>query len=294
MRWRLGGATAGTAVLAGVLLLTGCLPLATGDAGPFCSGATPPAHYQHVVIVVMENKTFSQVVGNPAAPFQTSMAIACASTTHFANEGSPSRPNYIAMTAGSTFGCLGSDADPPGGCTPSSPSLFKQVIDSGGTVLSYAESMTTNCQTTSSGEYAVKHNPWPYFSAEASLCQQFNQPMPASIDVANLPTLMYIAPNLCNDTHDCSIATGDQWLRSHIRPILDSAAYASGSTAVIITYDEYTNLPNMFASKSVQPGTVLATNTNHYGMLRTVEDMLGLSPLGQAATATSLRSAMRL
>ena len=118
--------------------------------------------------------------------------------------------------------------------------------------------------------------------------------MPASIDVNNLPTLMYIAPNLCNDTHDCGVGTGDQWLQSHLQPVLDSAAYQSGSTAVIVTYDEYTSLPNVFASQSVSPGTLVTANTSHYGLLRTIEDMLGLSSLGQAATATSLRSAMRL
>jgi Calx-beta domain-containing protein/phosphoesterase family protein len=259
-----------------------------------CTAATPPAHYQHVIIVVMENKNYGQVIGNVGAPWTTALSKSCASANHYADVASPSRPNYIAMTSGGTFGCEGSDADPPGNCTPPSPSLFKQVLDSGGTVLSYAESMTSNCQTTSSGEYAVKHNPWPYYSAEASLCQQFNKPMPASIDVNNLPTLMYIAPNLCNDTHDCGVATGDQWLQSHLQPVLDSAAYQSGSTAVILTYDEYTSLPNVFAAQSVNPGTVVTANTDHYGLLRTIEDMLGLSSLGQAATATSLRSAMHM
>jgi len=61
-----------------------------------------------------------------------------------------------------------------------------------------------------------------------------------------------------------------------------------------VTYDEYTSLPNVFASQSVSPGTLVTANTSHYGLLRTIEDMLGLSSLGQAATATSLRSAMHL
>ena len=45
---------------------------------------------------------------------------------------------------------------------------------------------------------------------------------------------------------------------------------------------------------SVTPGTTVTAATTHYALLRTIEDMLGLSPLGQAATATSLRPSMHL
>jgi hypothetical protein len=76
--------------------------------------------------------------------------------------------------------------------------------------------------------------------------------------------------------------------------VFDSAAYLNGSTAVIMTFDEYTNLPNFFASQSVKAGTSVTAATSHYAALRTIEDMLGLGALGQAATATSLRSAMHL
>ena len=130
----------------------------------------------------------------------------------------------------------------------------------------------------------MKHNPWPYYATEAALCQQFNKPLPASIDVAHLPTLLTIYPDLCHDMHDCSVATGDSWLSQYLQPLLDSPAYLDGSTAVIVTWDEYTNLPNEFASMSVTPGTTVTAATTHYALLRTIEDMLGLSPLGQAAT----------
>ncbi len=259
-----------------------------------CTGAATPARYQHVVVVVMENKNYGNVVGSASAPFQTALAHACGTAKHYAAVSSPSRPNYIAMTSGDTYGCDGSDADPPGGCAPPSPSLFGQVVASGGTALTYAEAMTSNCQQVSSGLYATKHNPWAYYPGERALCLQYDQPMPASIDVSLLPTLLYLVPNLCNDSHNCSVATGDQWLQQELTPILGSAGFASGSTAVIVTYDEYTYLPNAFAARSVRPGKVVAADTSHYGLLRTIEDMLGLAHLGQAAASTSLRSAMHL
>lgn len=260
-----------------------------------CAGSPAPAHYSHVVLVVMENRQYAQVIGNAAAPWLTALAKGCATAKAYAQAASPSRPNYMAMTAGSTFDCAGSNSDPAANsCHPTSPSLFKQVIDAGGTAISYAEGMTGNCDSSSHNSYAVKHNAWPYFAAEASLCAQFDQPLPASIDVNNLPTLLEIAPNLCHDMHDCSTATGDAWLAQYLQPVLDSARYRSGDTAVIVTFDEYTNVPNAFAAQSVKAATTVTTATSHYGLLRTVEDMLGLAPLGQAATATSLRTAMRL
>jgi hypothetical protein len=261
-----------------------------------CQGATPPAQYQHVILVVMENKKYTDVIGNASAPWITNLAQSCATAKAYAQAGSPSRPNYIAMTAGNLFNCAGSNNDPGANdCTPSSPSLFKQVLDAGGTTLSYAEGMNGNCDLTSHGTYAVKHNPWPYFAAEASLCQQYNQPMPAALDVNNLPKLLTVFPDLCHDMHDCSVAAGNSWISSFLQPVFNSPAYLNGSTAVIVTWDEYTNLPNAFASTSVKPGTVVTAATSHYALLRTIEEMLGINTfLGQAATATSLRTAMHL
>jgi hypothetical protein len=260
-----------------------------------CQGSTPPAHYQHVVLVVMENKHYTDVIGNASAPWMTNLVKSCASAKAYAAAASPSRPNYVAMTAGDIFNCAGSDADPSAGsCTPTSGSVYKQVIDAGGTTLAYAEGMNANCEATSHNRYAVKHNPWPYFASESSLCQQFDKPLPASIDVNNLPTLLTVFPDLCHDMHDCSVAIGDTWLSQYVQPVLNSAAYQNGSTAVIVTWDEYTNLPNVFASQSVTPGTSVTAATSHYALLRTIEDMLGLGPLGQAATATGLRAATHL
>lgn len=263
-----------------------------------CQGAavTKPTKYQHVVLVVMENRNYADVIGNAAAPFMTNLAKSCATAKAYAQVSSPSRPNYIAMTAGDIFNCASSDADPGPSCVPTTKSIYQQVIDNGGSVLSYAEGMTSNCQTVSNNgtKYAVKHNPWPYFSQEATNCQAFDQPLPGTINVGNLPTLLTIFPDLCNDMHDCGVGTGDAWLASHLQPIFNSPAYLNGSTAVIVTWDEYTNLPNAFASASVTPGKSVTAATSHYGLLATIDDMLGLPALGQAASATSLRSATGL
>jgi hypothetical protein len=100
---------------------------------------------------------------------------------------------------------------------------------------------------------------------------------------------------MCNDTHDCSTATGDAWLQAWVPKILASTAYQSRNTAVFIVYDEYTAMPTMFVTPSTVAGTVSATKFSHFSLLRTTEEMLGIPTyLGGASSANSLRSAFNL
>ena len=105
-----------------------------------------------------------------------------------------------------------------------------------------------------------------------------------------------MTPNLCNDMHDCSVSTGDSWLSTLLPKILGSSAYTSGSTAIFITWDEddssaSNHIATLVIAPSVPVGTRVATTFNHYSMLRTTEELLGLNTyLGGAATATSMRS----
>jgi hypothetical protein len=244
--------------------------------GRVCTGAAAPARYDHVVVVVMENKTWSGVLDGQG-PWLTARKNECTTATNYQQAGSPSRPNYIALTAGATYGCEGSNSDPPGGCTPPSPSVFKQVIDAGGTAKNYLGGAQSACDLTSGGTYAVKHAPWPYFADERALCAA-NAPAVGSsgfLDPKHLPTLAFVSPDLCDDTHDCSVAVGDAYLQKLLTPILTSATYRSGRTAVIVTYDEFTPLPNVLMSKSVRRGTI-STPVTHNLLLHTIESMLGL------------------
>jgi hypothetical protein len=160
-------------------------------------------------------------------------------------------------------------------------------------VASYAESAPTNCGLVSAGRYAVKHNPWPYYAGERAACKQHDIAVPSGFTLGDpeaLPTLTFVAPDLCDDTHDCDVAHGDAFLRRLLDPVLASAAYRRGETAVIVTYDEYTPLPNVIMAESVPRGSRFDGAFDHYGLLRTVEDALGLPLLGHAAQAVSLRA----
>lgn len=241
----------------------------------------------------MENHSYRSVIGTSRAPYQTMLAHACATATSYATVGSPSLPNYIGATAGSTFG-IGDDAG-PAAHQISADNLFRQVRDAGGSARSYEESMPSPCALSSGGRYAVKHNPAAYFvgGADRGACRVDDVPLSElATDVAtgHLPTFSFVTPDLCDDTHDCSVSTGDAWLRSWVPKLLGSADYRAGTTALVIVYDEYTPVPNVFIAPSVVPGTVVTAAVDHYALLRGTEEMLGLATfLGRAARAPDLR-----
>jgi phosphatidylinositol-3-phosphatase len=109
-----------------------------------------------------------------------------------------------------------------------------------------------------------------------------------------------VTPNLCNDMHDCSVQTGDAWLQSWVPKITASPSYRAGNTVVFITWDEDdghsgNHVATVVVSPYTTPGTRSATAFTHYSLLRTAEQLLGITTfLGNAASATGMRSAFGL
>jgi phosphatidylinositol-3-phosphatase len=286
---------------------------ASAAAGP-CGTAATPHSYQHVVWIWMENHSFSDIIGNKAqAPYLNSLAARCGLATNYHNTSHPSLPNYLSATSGlaeahlpplSFFDCNVSSV-----CDTSAPSIFGQ----GETWKAYQESMPSSCDRSNSGEYAVRHNPPPYYTS-LSGCAKHDVPYPQlATDLArnDLPAFSFITPNLLDDMHTGTIAEGDRWMAANLPKILGSDEYADGSTAVFITWDEghggtpgekcATNktddschIATIVISPSTKPGTRSATLFSHYSLLRTAEELLGLPLLGHAAGAASMVSAFHL
>lgn len=264
---------------------------------------TPVARYEHIVWIWMENHSFDQVIGNSNAPYETMLATQCATATRYSQVGSPSLPNYIGATSGDTQGVH--DDAPPSSHQLGVDNLFRQVRAAGGTEKSYQESMPGNCVLSSQGKYAVKHNPAAYYVGgdDRQACRSDDVPLGSvqsgelrrDLDGNALPTFSFITPNLCNDTHDCSVKTGDEWLAQWIPVILASSAYRTGATAVFVMWDESTPMPFIAISATTPPGTKVMGPIDHYALLRTTESMLGIGTLlGRAATAPDLRPALGL
>jgi acid phosphatase len=239
----------------------------------------------HVVVVVFENKDGGHVVGAPAAPYLTALAATGASFTDAHGVAHPSQPNYLALFSGSTQGVT-SDACPqsfPGG------NLAAQLQAAGRSFAGYSEDLPaagfTGCQAAG---YARKHNPWVDFPA---LPTSVNQPYRAfPSDFSALPTISFVVPNLCDDMHDCSVAQGDAWARGHLSAYVTWAR--THNSLLVVTFDEdegtsANHIATMFVGPMVRAGAS-GQRIDHYGVLRTLEDMYGLPPLGQAATATPI------
>lgn len=258
-----------------------------------CLGSPPPAVYRHVVLIVMENRGLEDVNGSPSAPFLNRLGRQCGVATGYSGVAHPSLPNYIALTSGSTQGIT--DDAGPAVHRLRGPSIFS-LLGTGWRALE--ESMPAPCAHTSTAYYATKHNPAVYYTNLIGNCAAQDVPMDdRAPDVSARYT--FITPDICNDGHDCPTATADHWLSVEVPLILDSAEYRSGTTVLFITWDENDSggslVPTYVVAPSVPPGTTVAARFNHYSLLRTTEELLGLTPLlGQAATAPSMRQAFRL
>jgi hypothetical protein len=264
------------------------LPRAASD-GPCGKANRPPARYDHVVWVIMENKASSSIMGSSNAPYENRLAAQCGWAKNFFAESHPSLPNYIAMTSGSPQRI--SDDNAPAAHRLSVPSIFSQL---GSRWRSLQESMPSNCLLGNSGKYAVKHNPAAYYTNIRAACTK------RAVPLGNTPAISarftFVTPNLCNDTHDCSVATGDRWLSTFLGRLFATAEYKAGKTAVFLTWDEddsnaSNHIATIVAAPSIKPGTAPSARFDHYSMLRTTEEMLGLRLLGNAAGANSMRTA---
>ena len=262
----------------------------------------PPSTYAHVIWIWMENHSYSQIIGSSAAPYINSLAQGCGLATNYTAVTHPSLPNYIAATSGNTWGIT--DDNPPSSHPLAVNSIFQQAGSAG----SYEESMPSNCALSNSGTYAVRHNPETYYTNIRTACNADNVPMGTTsggafvtaLSSGSLPKFSFVTPNLCNDMHDCSIQTGDSWLQSWVPKITASPSYQAGNTVLFITWDENdgssgNRVPTIVVSPYTSRGTQSAAAFTHYSLLRTTEQLLGITTfLGSAATAASMRSAFGL
>jgi hypothetical protein len=241
----------------------------------------------HVQVVVFENHAYNQVIGRRAAPYLNSLANTFALMTNSFAVAHPSEPNYLALFSGSTQG-ITSDICP---VNFNGPDLGGELLSHGNTFVGYAESMPSNGYTgCSSGEYARKHNPWVDFK---DVPASDNVVYPGPLTSAP-SSVTFIVPNLCDDMHDCSVATGDAWAKKNL-PALITWDEANGGVA-IITFDEddsaHGNHIATILAGNVNPGKY-SQKINHYNVLRTIENLFGLPAINKTSTALPISGVIR-
>jgi len=257
----------------------------TPSSSPTNTTAAGVPRFAHIVVVVLENHPYGELIGTSSTPFLTSLASAGAVLTQSYAITHPSEPNYLALFSGSTQG-LSTDSCPH---AFTGPNLGSSLLAAGDTFTGYSESLPSPGYTgCSAGAYARKHNPWANFAA---LPAGVNQPMAAfPANFAQLPNLAFVIPNLNDDMHDGTIAEGDQWIEAHL------SGYATWTTThnslLIVTTDEDDNshanhITTIVVGAHVKRGPD-STRTTHYGVLRTLLDSFNLSPFAGAATAVPI------
>jgi hypothetical protein len=252
-------------------------------ATPSASAAPVPLpRPDHVLVVVMENKDPGEIIGNPAAPYLTGLARAGANFTDAHAETHPSQPNYLALFSGSTQGVTDNGC----GHRLTAPNLGSALLAAGYTFAGYSEALPAAGSTVcTAGRYARKHSPWVNFTDLPGATTN----LPASTlgtEWDRLPTVAFLTPDLCHDMHDCPVSAGDAWAKATLGSYVDWAS--SHNSLLVLTFDESETrtqgnpIATVLAGPMVAPGRYPG-RIDHYTLLRTIEDMYGLSPLGASA-----------
>jgi phospholipase C len=263
---------------------------ATGTPVPSKASTTVP----HVMIIVDENHSYDEVIGNPAMPFLNSLATNYGLATDYSGVSHPSEPNYLAMISGSIWNDP-QDATPQDGTYPG-PTLVDQFAANGIGWKAYMEDMPAACDLSDDygpGGYDVNHNPFMYFDDVRNSPAQCARDVPFTqfaVDLNNgsAPPFMFVAPNTTHDMHDGTYQQGDAWLAEQFRTVLASSWYRQGGI-VIVTFDEGETSDKIvtIVASTANRGRRLTAPTNHYGLLRGVEELYGLPLLGEAASTVN-------
>lgn len=262
-------------------MLTGLMLAAQGA---FAADALPRP--DHVVIVVEENKSFSQIIGNQDAPYINALARRGVLFTSSYGVTHPSQPNYLALFTGSLRG-ISSNACP---LELRGENLGGVLLAKGLSFASYSESLPeagyAGCMY---GAYMRKHNPAANWKELAA----FNLPFSAfPQDFSKLPTVSLVMPDQRNDMHDGSIAQGDAWLAQNMERYAQWAL--THNSLLIVTWDEDNGsegnrVATMFVGEMVKPGKS-AQRINHYTLLRMLSEMYGLPYLGESVEQKPISS----
>jgi hypothetical protein len=269
----------------------------TASAAPEPTVATPQPG--RVAVMVLENRSWDQIAGNPSAPYLNRLLGRGAVATHYYAITHPSLPNYIALTTGG-HQSVNTDCT---SCRSDAPSLATQLEAAHITWRAYFESIVNPLSTrlVPGGAYDPHYNPFAYTDGVRA-------PGPTA-DVTNfttlrhdlrrkaLPRFSWIAPNVWHDGHNVKLSTVDRFARRLVPKIVN----ALGPNGVLfVTWDEGKtsdtqgadgagggHVPLIALGPAARAGTRVATAANHYALLRTIEDRFGLSRLGDAGDSST-------
>lgn len=235
-----------------------------------------------LVVLVLENHSARQILGNTCCPSLNAQASKGRIYAGYHAVTHPSLPNYLAMTSGSTCGKTGTDS-----VTPYCPgrNLWDQLRHAGVPWRVYQESMPGRCSMSDTSLYAVRHDPEAIYADQAGTATCAAHVVPLRSTITSLPALTFVTPNICDDMHTCPASAGDRWLRTWLPKFLHVH-----DTRVVVTFDEGSG-DNHVAAFEVGAGVPNTTDHRfftHYSLLAGIEKTFGLQRLGNAVHAPPL------
>jgi hypothetical protein len=245
------------------------------------------------------------VIGNSAAPYinNTLLPMGSLLTNYHANTHN-SDPNYEAIAFGNSYGrsansTPGSNCITSAACAATNNGLGDNLDAVGKSWKQYVQSQTSNCQTTSSGNYENDDAPFyyaPRMKSDNAYCQAHWQPLPQLLNTdlastASTPAFVWADADSCYDMEGCGIASGDTWLSQTLPTLFGSPAWTQQKSLLVVSWDEDgANSPGGFgpgqtnqvativvgSQGTVKAGYQDANRYGHYSTARVIDSALGL------------------
>jgi phosphatidylinositol-3-phosphatase len=290
VRW-----TSLTAVALLALGLVSACGSAASDPEPMADGGRPVAHPARVAVIVLENRSYEEVIGSPSAPYINRLARTNALATNYYAITHPSLPNYIALTGGAEMGITNDCAT----CdVAGDKNIVGQLDRSGHTWKAYFEGIDSNRQPgETTQKYNPHYNPFVYYESVRGVDQNRDRvvgfhDLHDDLKTGRVSDLMWIAPGVKHDGHNSTLHAADRYASSLVPRVLQ----AIGPQGVLyLTWDEGKTsdtrglggagggrIPLIAAGGAARTHTLMALPANHYALLRTVEAGFGLRALRNA------------
>ncbi|HZS95915.1 MAG TPA: alkaline phosphatase family protein [Terriglobales bacterium] len=266
---------------------------------------------KHVYLVVLENHSYSSIIGNANMPWLNALAKKYAYASAYYANTHPSIGNYFELTTGKII--TNNDAYKT---KVTADNIVRHLLSAGKTWKEYSEGLPSVGYTGGdTGKYTQHHNPLSYFSDVRDSSSAILNLVPFTqfaTDRRNgtQPNYSFIVPNNNDNGHDCPanlpsctdsqrLAHVDTWLKNNLGPLVGSSGFnATHGGLLVIVFDESAGdnthgggrVAWVVAGPDVKKAYVSKTFYQHQSTLRFLAERLGLTSFpGAAATAPNMQ-----
>jgi len=287
------------------------------------------SHYDHIFVIVEENHSFTDVIGNPAAPNLNALASTYGVATNYFGVTHPSEPNYVALLGGSPFSVTSDDAYYVQ--RVAAPSLISELDHAHISWKAYLQALPhpgyqgicypANCNGEPDKDplYVSKHNAIPNFTTSLNAADWARQVPIGRLDhdlrTGNVPAFNWVIPDECHDQHGdppyCIdsgttggsdpqdqrlVAFGDRYLGQLVAQITGAGFWAKGNNAIDIVYDEGDDnahgggrVANVVVTSHGPRHLKAPALYSHYSLLQTIQRNFGVPCLQHTCDTATVK-----